>query len=92
MIEIINRPEQANCSKGQFEGNQAQISFNSDGRLVVRILNSRFNQGGFASDFEDSLIVFDANVSSQIVYFIQNALRCRSHNCNRNIAKDDVPF
>lgn len=75
MIEIIERSRIENeytddnayfkHSKQQLTGGNVQVSYNSHGHLVVRLMK----QNG-----SDTLIVFDAKASREIIEFCQERL------------------
>ena len=68
MIQIIKRQEGKRSEIMTLEGERAQISYNSDGHLVVRLING---------DYQDTLVVFDIRSSRKIFDFIGKL-------CNRN--------
>lgn len=76
MIEIIKRVEGERHQKTQLIGDDCQISYNSDGRLCVRIItNSPYYQGETPLDLDmDTLIVFDRKVSRAVKEFCQQQL------------------
>lgn len=62
MIEIIKRKECEKSEKQQIDGDRVQISFNSWGHLVIRVI-----QGNDA----DTLIVLDQKTSDATMNFIK---------------------
>lgn len=64
MIEIIKRNDGHKSLKEVIDKGKGQISYNSDGRLVVRVIHD---------NDRDTLIVFDPHVSSQIIRFVKDA-------------------
>lgn len=62
MIEIIGREEGDKSVKQQLETGRAQISYNSDGHLVIRIIHDKKR---------DTLVVLDCNVSDKVIEFCQ---------------------
>lgn len=64
MIEIIKRNEGHKSLKEVIDKGKGQISYNSDGRLVVRVIHD---------NDRDTLIVFDERVSNQIIRFMKDA-------------------
>lgn len=65
MIEIIKRGQGIAQSKEQIAG-KPQVSYNSHGHLVVRAIQSEDN---------DTLVVFDARTSREIINFCQQVIR-----------------
>jgi hypothetical protein len=65
MIEIIKRREGEPSQKEQVTGEMMQVSYNSWGHLVVRVI-----QG----DTQDVLVVFNKQVSENIIQFCQGQL------------------
>jgi len=66
MIEIISRANENNeIYKDLVKKGRPQISYNSDGRLVIRIIHG---------DNSDSLIVMNKKVSQEIIEFCQQEL------------------
>jgi hypothetical protein len=91
MIQVIKR---CNCknSKEQLPGSYFQVSFNSDGRLVLRSIINNDN---------DSLIVLDPRASQKVIDFCQKVIRnneTKQYNikiCNdrgQAVDFDDLPF
>ena len=80
MSEIIVRRHGQAQDKTPIGGGRPQVSFNSDDRLTVR-----FIQG---SSEDDTLIVFDAETSQQIIDFCQTKLRSREEKGHAN----NIPF
>lgn len=70
MIEIIRRKTENN-EVYRVPSGKAQISYNSDGHLVVRV------QGFAGDDNEDALVVFDREASDAIIRFVQEQLARR---------------
>jgi len=68
VVQIIRRPEGQAQEKTHIEGRHVQISYNSDGRFVVRVLQD----GG------DVLLVFSELASRKIIQFAQEALASRT--------------
>lgn len=62
MIEVIQREEGKQSVKEQLERGKPQISYNSDGHLVIRLIHD-FNR--------DTLVVLDCNVSNKVREFCQ---------------------
>lgn len=62
MIEIIKRKEGFKSQKEQLNGSRVQVSYNSWGHLVVRVI---------IDDTEDSLVVFDKKASQEVINFSQ---------------------
>ena len=91
MIQIIKRLN-GKSEKETIPGAHFQVSFNSDGRLVLRsVINSE----------NDVLAVLDTGASKKVINFCQKALRnneTKQYNinlCNRHgqeIDMDDLPF
>lgn len=69
MIEIIKRKEGEKSQKEKLKGKVCQASFNSHGRLCVRIIES---------NNEDTLVVLDKVASRVIIDFCQRELTDRS--------------
>jgi len=67
MIEIIKRPNGHEHVKEQLPGQRAQVSYNSDGHLVVRFLGS----GG------DILVMMSKSASDEVIEFCQKQLAGR---------------
>ncbi|MEW8957813.1 MAG: hypothetical protein AB2448_01685 [Moorella sp. (in: firmicutes)] len=65
MIEIIKRPKNEEQTKEQIKGLKAQISYNSDGHLAIRLLQ---HDG-------DTLIVLGESVSDKVIRFCQKQLK-----------------
>lgn len=61
-MEIIKRVEGQKADKQRIREGLPQISFNSDGRMVIRQIYSAT---------EDTLIVLDVNTTSKIIKFVQ---------------------
>ncbi len=84
MIEIIERCEGKISGKQRLDRGKAQISFNSDNHLVIRIIP----EDGYGMD---TLVVLDAHVSGKVIEFCQDKLvneRLR----NRFIQNSNIPF
>lgn len=69
MVEVIRRKKE-NSEVYRIPEGKAQISYNSDGHLVVRALT-------LAGDNEDALVVFDQEASDAIIRFVQGQLVSR---------------
>jgi len=65
MIEIIKRHEGFKSQKEQLHGTRAQISYNSDGHLCIRLLQ--------ADPKEDILVVLDKKASRKVIDFLRTA-------------------
>ena len=83
MIEIIGRCDGQWSSKQQIGGYNPQISYNSDGRLVIRLINGDHS-------LADQLIVLDADVSEKVIGFCQKSLAPLK--ADKNGKDDDIPF
>lgn len=69
MIQIIQRHEGHKSVISTLEKGHAQISYNSDGHLVVRVIHDKER---------DTLIVFDEKASQEVLKFIDHLTdRCR---------------
>lgn len=79
MIEIIKREEGKQSIKEQLESGKVQISYNSDGHLVIRVIHSLDR---------DTLVVMDCNVSNKVREFCQ--LQLTNGFQKANIM--DIPF
>lgn len=83
MIEIIKRRDGEPSQREKIQGRGIQVSYNDWGHLVVRVLQDlSANDAG-----ADTLIVFAAAQSEQIIGFCQDQLIRR----NRK-QRDDLPF
>jgi len=76
MIEIIKRKEGTESAKERIDGNKAQISYNSDGHICIRITKYGCN--------EDTLIVLDETASYKLYGF------CEEIKIKR--FQDELPF
>lgn len=65
-IEIITRHEGYKSQIQKLPEGRAQISFNSDGHMVIRLINSKS---------QDTLIVLDENTSRQLIMFSNKLMR-----------------
>lgn len=63
MIQIIKRKEGEESVVTSFGSGRPQISYNSDGRLVIRIIED---------DGEDKLIVLDNKTSKTMIRFFHD--------------------
>ena len=90
MVEIIKRREGQVSSKEVIDGVNSQVSFNSWGHLVVRVIQNPpvpEEEPSFMTDdadvsskdslSADTLIVFNRQVSSEIIAFCQEVLKNR---------------
>ncbi|MFA5385518.1 MAG: hypothetical protein WC364_12855 [Eubacteriales bacterium] len=88
MVEIIKRWEGQLSDKEIIDGISSQLSYNSWGHLVVRIIKNPLapeEEPSFMTDDDqnnktkeaDTLIVFDKKVSDEIISFCQEVLRSR---------------
>lgn len=90
MIEIIKRREGQASSKEQINGVNSQVSFSSWGHMVVRIIQNppipeqepsfMLDEADTLSEdapSADTLVVFDRQVSSEIIAFCQEVLKNR---------------
>jgi hypothetical protein len=78
-VEIIKRIEGQKADKQRIPEGHPQISFNSDGRMVIRQIY--FPVDGTQ---EDTLLVLDVNTTSKIIKFVQQL---------EAVSKDDgLPF
>jgi hypothetical protein len=84
-IEIIERREGSKAQK-QIIGPtcaKPQISYNSDGRIVVRLIeNSEC----------DTLIIVDSRVSELLIDFCQNSLKNNYVREDTRVPVNDLPF
>jgi hypothetical protein len=67
MIEIIKRPNGHEHVKERLAGQRAQVSYNSDGHLAVRLLGSD----------GDILVVMSKSASDEVIAFCQKQLAGR---------------
>jgi len=65
MIEIIRRHEGYKSEKQRLDGQRAQISYNSDGHLCIRLIQ--------ADPEQDILVVLDATTSQEVIRFLARA-------------------
>lgn len=83
MIEILERSKNMVKEKYQISGGRRQISYNSDGRLVIRV----YDGSG------DKLVVFDRLLSEDIINFVKHSIRYPVGQFPvRKDNNDDVPF
>lgn len=64
MIEIIKRQEGFKSQREALYGDRAQISYNSDGHLCIRLLHNDNPE-------VDTLVVLDAQASTAVFGFMQ---------------------
>lgn len=86
MIEVIFRSDGQPAVKNQINGRWAQVSFNSDGRLVVRVIDSPGS---------DTLLVFGLEASRSILNFaeIVNHGRIKFNNqIAGTVNPEEIPF
>lgn len=76
MIEIIDREEGKESIKKHILGRYSQISYNSDDRIVIRIIET---------NKRDTLIVLGETTSEKLIGFCQNVLRPIKKS-------EDIPF
>ena len=69
MIEIIKRIEGQKSERHQLSG-RPQVSYNSDGRLVIRLIDTQES---------DQLIVLDQYLSNMVIGFTQDKISNRMH-------------
>lgn len=62
MIQVIKRQEGLRSSVTTIERGRPQISYNSDGHLVIRVIHD---------SEKDTLVVLDAHVSDTVIDFIR---------------------
>lgn len=71
MIEIIKRREGEKSEKQQINGEKVQVSYNSWGHLVIRVIQPHpktvLDDGG-----HDTLIVLDKRTSLEVIRFIES--------------------
>jgi hypothetical protein len=79
MIEIITRPESGEITKEQICGIRPQISYNSDGRMAIRIIQHN----------GDVLMVLDRPTSVLLIHFCQE---CLAKNKIETRVTPEVPF
>lgn len=77
MIEIIKKEEGEQSIKEQFATGKAQISYNSDGHLVIRVIHDKER---------DTLIVCDFATSNKIIEF------CQFYLSDKDQKLRDIPF
>jgi hypothetical protein len=84
-IEIIRRHEGSKSNKFIFgePGNKPQISYNSDGRIVLRLIQ---NTGS------DTLVILDDRASELLIDFCQNSLKNNHIREGAMSPGDDLPF
>lgn len=80
-VQIINRQEGQAAIHEEFGPGDPQISYNSDGRLVIRLIRSRV---------ADILVVLSPRVSRALIQFCQTAL-ARVEPFQSNV-RDTSPF
>ena len=87
MIQIISRKDGKKSKKTNINSaiKNIQVSYNSWGHLVVRILQNE-------NPNEDTLIVFNQRVSGEIIDFSRNNIRDIIRGKTGNIDFDDLPF
>jgi hypothetical protein len=75
MIEIIKRREGEKSEKQQINGERVQVSYNSWGHLVIRVIQPVIKDmaDDIVIDFreEDTLVVLDKRTSLEVIRFIE---------------------
>lgn len=64
--QIIKRQEGTAQEISTIDGRRTQISYNSDGHIVIRYINS---------NCADTLIVLDLTTSAALISFVQNMIK-----------------
>lgn len=81
MIEIIKRREGEKSEKFQINGEKVQVSYNSWGHLVIRVIQPLIEDAGpgcaINEKDNDTLVVLDKQTSEEVIKFCKECLNLR---------------